>query len=429
MDRIRAYGRDTFASLKIRNYSLYFYGQAISLCGTWMQTVALGWLVLQLTGSGTELGGVLAFQFVPILFLGPWGGLIVDRFHKRTLLYWTQSASAILALLLGLLVFTNTAQIWMIYIFALCLGMIKVIDNPARQTFVSEMVGTEHVRNAVTLNSTASNLARVIGPSIGGVLIALFGIAASFFINALSFGAVLFMLFLIRDSELYKTPRVPKSRGQLKDGWQYVLQTPLLRDTLVVALIIGTFSYEFQVSLPLLAKVTFAGNAASYAALLAALGLGSVIGGLYAAGRKKTSPHALMIATFLFGASMIAAALTPTFFFALCALVFVGFFSINVTSLANTMLQLESVPAMRGRVLALWSMAIFGSTAIGAPAIGYISEYWGPRAGLAAGGIAALCASIFAVMTLLQKDREIVISESVALASREAVIEEDSKFA
>lgn len=428
MSSIQNYFRNTFASLSIRNYRLYFVGQAISLSGTWMQTVAQGWLVLELTGSGTQLGGMLAFQFLPILFLGPWGGVITDRFNKRTLLYWTQSVSGVLALALGALVYTNTVEVWMIYAFALALGLIKVIDNPARQTFVSEMVGEVHVRNAITLNSTSANLARVIGPAIGGFIIILFGLATSFFFNGLSYIAVIAMLYAMREKELAVVVPTPKEKGQLRAGWVYVKNTPLIRNILLIIAVIGMFAYEFQVSLPLLAYATFTGGAELYASLLSAFGLGSVIGGLFTAGRKHIAPHQLVLAVTLFGVSMLALALAPSVELALFATLIVGFFSIQVTSLANTMIQLKSDVSMRGRVMALWSVAMFGSTPIGGPIVGFVGEYIGARWGIAIGGIATLLSAVFAYYTLLERDITEVVPEEVTAETEELELEEDIKY-
>src|SRR3989344_51047 len=404
MDTLRHFGRTTFSSLRIRNYRLYFIGQAISQCGTWMQTVALGWLVLELTHSGTQLGIVVALQFVPLLVAGPWGGLIADQFDKRTILYWTQSLFGLLALALSILVFSGAIQMWELYIFAFGLGIVRVFDNPVRQTFVSEMVPNSHVKNAISLNSTANNLARAVGPSIGGVLIAGVGIAFCFLLNALSYIAVLFMLARMRESELHIAPQASKKSGELREGFYYVLSSPLIRNTLLMMAFIGTFAYEFQVSLPLLAEQTFHGTAASYALLLAAMGIGSVIGGLFAAGRHTISSRHLIIFIVLFGTSLIATSLMPTLLLAAVGMVVVGFFSINVTSLGNTMLQLESIPKMRGRVMALWGIAMIGSTPIGGPIIGFIGESAGGRWGLAVGGIVALVTGMFAARSLLAKE-------------------------
>ncbi|MCR4325693.1 MAG: MFS transporter [Patescibacteria group bacterium] len=405
MEGILSLGKQTFLSLGLRNYRLYFIGQAFSVSGNWMQTVALGWLVLQMTGSGTLLGVLLAFRFTPMLFLGPFGGAIVDRFEKRSLLYVTQSLRGLFALVLSVLVFTGMTQLWMLYLLALLTGAVNAIDNPARQTFVHEMVGREHLRNAVTLNSTQSNLARVVGPAIAGVVIATVGIAACFLLNALSFLAVLVMLSLMRTDELHhehRDARVPR-------GWlavlPYLKTMPMLRSILIAMAVIGTLAYEFQVSLPLIAQGTFMGNAADYAALLAAMGAGSVAGGLFSASRRAVAANEFVLWALLFGVSLSATAVMPTLGLATIGMIFVGFFSICMTSTANTILQLESSADMRGRVMSLWSMAIFGSTLIGGPLIGFIGEFLGPRWALGVGGAAAVLAALFAGYSLLGRER------------------------
>ncbi len=376
------------------------------MSGNWMQTIALGWLVLERTQSGSQLGLVLALQFLPMLFLGPWGGVVADRFNKRTILYVTQTLLGVLALCLGALVATDLIELWMLYGFALSVGVINAVDNPTRQIFVSSMVEPSYVKNAVTLNSIEVNLARAIGPSIGGILIATVGLAFCFIINAVTYIAVIAVLTQMRGAELHGGPNRVSKKGQLMEGWRYVLASPVLRNVLLVMAIIGTMSYEFQVSLPLLAQGTFMGDASSYAALLSAMGVGSVLGGLFAAGRKRASAQSLTGLIFLFGASLCLVASMPTLGFAIAGMILVGFFSINVTSLANTILQLESKPEMRGRVMALWSMAMLGSTPIGGPIVGYIGQYAGPRWGIAVGGLAAAVAGVIAYYTL-KKDTAI----------------------
>ena len=420
MQGIRAFRQKTFSSLSIRNYRLYFIGQGISQCGTWMQVVALGWLVLTLSGSGTQLGGVLALQFIPLLIAAPWGGIIVDRLNKRRILYWTQSLSALLSLAVAILVVTGLVELWMLYFFAFLAGSIKVFDNPARQTFISEIVGNEHLKNAVSLNSTMVNLARAIGPTIGGVLIASVGIAACFFVDFFSFAAVLFMLSRMKGEDLERVPRVPEKRPRLMDGFHYVRSMPLISTTLIMMAVVGTFAYEFSVSLPILAQQTFLGNATTYALLTSAFGAGSAAGGLFAAGRHSVSPRQLIIFTFLFGASMIAASLSPTLHVAVIGLFVVGFFSINVTSVANTTVQLESRPDMRGRVMALWNMAIFGSTPVGGPIVGWVGEHIGARWSVALGGAATILAAGFAAQRLLKRHVLPPVSPEVELVSEEA---------
>lgn len=410
---ITKFGNQTFASLKIRNYRLSFIGQMVSQSGTWMQIVALGWLVLQLTGSGSQLGLVIASGFWPILILGPWGGVIADRFNKRTILYWTHSFFSLLAIGVSVLVFTDTIQIWMLYIFAFSHGMIRVFDNPARQSFVSELVDSAHLKNAVSLTATGNHLMRAVGPSIAGILIAGIGIAFCFLINGLSYIAVIVTLYLMNERELHIDPSTSKKSGDLLQGFRYVMATPIIRKTLAMMAVIGTFAYEFQVSLPLLAQQTFNGDATSYAALLAAMGLGSGVGGLYSAGRHKIAHHHLVMFAMLFGASMVVTALMPTLYLAVLGMFFVGIFSINVISLGNTTVQLESIPEMRGRVMALWSVAMVGSTAIGGPIIGYIGEHAGARWGLAVGGIVTILTVGFLTYALLQKDTLEEIPEDV----------------
>ena len=393
INAIKQFGYSTFSSLKIWNYRLYFTGQAISLCGTWMQTIAQSWLVLKITDSGMALGLVTALQHLPILLLGPLGGVIADRFPKRKILFFTQSALGFLALILGVLVATDTVQLWMVYVLAFMFGLVNAVDNPTRQTFVIEMVKEEQIGNAVALNSTQVNVARVIGPAVAGVLIATIGLAWCFAVNAVSYIAVLIALFMMRIKDLHPIMPVPRVKGQLREGFRYVASNPLLRDTLIMMAIIGTLSYEFNVILPLFARFTFYGDARTYAALTSAMGLGSVIASLFTANRKKRSPEMLVRAIFLFAISMLLVAIAPNFTIALIAMVLVGALSINVVTLGNVMLQLESAPEMRGRVMALWTVAFLGSTPIGGPIIGWIGEYAGPRWGLAAGGFAALFAA------------------------------------
>ncbi|HLH21526.1 MAG TPA: MFS transporter [Chloroflexota bacterium] len=393
MGLARQLGHRTFSSLKIRNYRLYFTGQAISLSGTWMQSIGQAWLVLQLTGSGTALGTVTAMQFLPILLFGPWGGVIADRYPKQKILYVTQSAAGVLALALGVLVATGRVQLWMVYGLALGLGLVNTIDNPTRQTFVVEMVGQDALPNAVALNSAEINLARVVGPAIGGAIIAALGLASCFILNGLSYAAVLVVLCMMRPSELRPAPLVRRARGQVLEGLRYVRSSRVLLTTLVMMTIIGMLAYEFSVSLPLLAEFTFGGNASSYAALTASMGLGSVIGGVFIASRRHVGPQMLAGAALLFGLVILGAAVAPNLPLAMAALVLVGIFSINFTSLGNVTMQLTSPPAMRGRVMALWTVAVMGSTPIGGPIIGWVGEHVGPRWALGVGGVAAIVAA------------------------------------
>jgi MFS family permease len=402
----------TFSSLKIRNYRLYFIGQAVSLSGTWIQTIAQSWLVLQLTGSGTALGFVTALQYIPMFLLGPYGGVLVDRFPRRKILYLTQGVAGLLALILGVLVLTGSVKIWMLYILALALGLTNALDNPARQKFSLEMVGKDQLQNAISLNATLVSLARAIGPAIAGVLILTLGIGLCFIANAISYIAVLVALMMMREKEMYLLPLVLAKRGQVMEGFKYIKENPLIRDTLILISIIGTFSYEFQVVAPLFAKFTLNGNEMTYTIITTAMGVGSMIGGFFAASRKRTAPHILVDVCLLFALSMFLVSLSPNLIIASICLALTGATSIILISLGNVTLQLESSPEMRGRVLALWAVGFFGSSAIGGPIIGWVCEVFNPRWGMAVGGFAAIFAAIVAIPTL-KKDRYFKIPQKL----------------
>ena len=414
--------KQTFLSLKIRNFRLYFFGQALSLIGTWMQTIGQDWLVLKLTNSGTQLGIVSALQFLPILFLGPWGGSISDRFEKRKILYFTQAASAILALTLGILVAINQINIWAVYALALALGFVTVVDSPARQTFVPEMVKKENMTNAITLNSTEVNVARALGPVVSGGIIAYVGLAPCFIINAVSYIPVIITLWMMNAKELNMAPRITAAKGRIKEGLAYVKSSPVLFYTLIMMAIIGMLSYEFSVALPLMAKFTFSGNAATYSILIGASGFGSVLGGLYASGRRRINPGILIFSALMFGIALTIASFMPSVLLTAVAMFFAGIFSVNFLSLSSALLQTESVPEMRGRVMGLWSVAFLGTTPIGAPIIGVIGEYVGPRWALATGGIAAIIGAWVGAWGLMRKNKPLKTS------SIEAVAEESTKI-
>jgi MFS family permease len=408
----------TFASLSVRNYRLFFFGQAISLSGTWMQTVAQGLLVLELTGSGVALGLVTALQTLPVLLFGAWGGVFADRLPKRAILYASQGVSGIASLIMGTLVITDLVQLWMVYALAIVLGFVKVFDNPARQTFVREMVGNDRLTNAVSLNSMEMNLARVIGPTIAGIMVATVGLGACFIVDGLSYGAVIIMLLMMRAEELKPAKRLAKAKGQLGEGLRYVWSEPVLRNTLVMMAIIGTFTYEFSVVLPLFSEFTFETGASGYAALTAAMGVGAVVGGLYTAGRSKSTMRMLVISASLFGVSVLLTAVAPTINMALAGMVIVGFFSINFTSIGNVTLQLQSAPEMQGRVMSLWSIAFLGTTPIGGPLMGTIGEHAGARWALAIGGVAAVVAAGLGYLAIRQGRSE---SREMTTDSRPAV--------
>jgi MFS family permease len=406
MTRIRRGVGRTFAALAVRNYRLYFIGQTISVSGTWMQGLAQAWLVLKLTGSGVTLGTVTAVQFAPILVAGPWGGVVADRLDKRRLLFATQITALVLALTLGVLVATDAVRLWMVYVLALGLGCVTALDNPARQTFVLEMVGPDRLANAVSLNSVVMNASRVVGPAIGGVLIATVGIASCFLINAGSYVAVLVALAMMRTAELHGADRPAPARGQLREGLAYVARTPALRTPLLVMAAIGTLAYEFQVTLPLLAKFTFGAGAGGYGAMSSVLGAGSVIGGLATASLGKPTSRRLTGAAVLFGVLILVTAATPSMALALVALPVMGAVSINFIAMANSTLQLTAPAHMRGRVMALYAVAFLGSTPVGAPIVGWVAELGGPRAALVLGGLTAIAAGALGRRSLVRGERD-----------------------
>lgn len=383
----------TFSALRVHNYRRYVFGQTVSLTGTWMQRVAQAWLVLELGGSGTDVGVVSALQFVPLLVLGAWGGVVVDRVDKRRLLVGTQSAAAVLALVLGALTATGTVRLWMVMALAVGLGMVQVLDSPARQILVMEMVGAEQISNAVTLNSVVVNAARMLGPALAGVLIATVGIAVCFVLNAGSYVAAVAAFAVMRTGELHSPPAVPRRRGQLREGLAYAWSTPTLRAPLLLMAVVGTLAYEFQVVLPLMARFVFDGGAGTYGAMSSCMGLGAVVAGLLLAGRPRSGHRSLVGTAYVFGGVILLAAAAPTLALELVALVGVGAGSIAFLALANTTLQLGAAPEMRGRVMALWSIAFLGTTPLGGPLVGWVSEHLGPRAGLALGGAATIVAA------------------------------------
>ena len=400
MTRIERATRDTFKSLATRNYRLYFVGQVVSVSGTWMQGIAQAWLVLQLTGSGAMLGITTGLQFLPILIAGPWGGVIADRVDKRKLLIATQATAGALALLLGALTASGVIQLWMVMVLAFAFGCVVAIDNPVRQSFVLEMVGTEDLPNAVTLNSVVINAARGVGPAIGGFLIASVGLAACFFINGISYVAVISALVLMRSGELHLSKRAVRGPKQLREGLAYVWRTPELRIPLVVMAAIGTLTYNFHVTLPLLAKFTFDGGPLAYGMLSAVMGLGAVIGGLASARRSDASLRSLLRSAWLFGGSMLLTVVAPTLPLAVASLLIVGAASVRFIATANATLQLGAAPEMRGRVMALWGVAFLGTTPIGGPIMGWVGEVFGARSAIAVGALAAMGAAAFAQRTL-----------------------------
>jgi MFS family permease len=390
---IQASARRTFSSLSNPNYRKFFFGQTTSLVGTWMQTTAQSWLVFTLTHSATDIGFVVALQTLPVLLLGPYGGVIADRVDKRRLMIVLQSAMGVQAAILAVLSILHVVTYLDVCILAIVLGLNNCFENPSRQAFVLEMVGPENLRNAVSLNSTMNNVARAVGPAVAGLIIAAAGEGWCFALNAASFIAVVASLVAMDRSTLHPSVPTVRAKGQLREGFRYVARTPGLAIPLVMMGLVGMLAYEFQVTLPIVAGTVFHGSSAVYGVLMASMGIGAVIGGLWTAARGKTGVRAMIRASLIFGAFMCFAALSPVLAVELIALAFVGFASVSFLSMANSTLQLSTDPQMRGRVMALWAVAFLGSTPIGGPVIGWITSEFGARVGLGVGAISCVVAA------------------------------------
>jgi MFS family permease len=382
------------------NYRKFFFGQTTSLVGTWMQTTAQSWLVFTLTHSATDIGFVVALQTLPVLLLGPYGGVIADRVNKRRLMIILQSLMGVQAAILAVLSLTHVVTYFDVCVLAVMLGLNNAFENPSRQTFILEMVGPADLRNAVSLNATMNNVARAVGPAVAGILIAAFGEGWCFALNAVSFVAVVGSLVAMDLTKLNPSEPTIRAKGQLREGFRYVARTPILLFPLIMMALVGMLAYEFQVTLPVVAGTVFHGSSAVYGVLMAAMGLGAVIGGLWTAARGKTGIRALIKASLIFGVCMIFAALAPALAIELIALALVGFASVSFLSMANSTLQLGTDPQMRGRVMALWAVAFMGSTPIGGPLIGWITSVAGARVGLGVGAASCLLAGFIGWLTI-----------------------------
>jgi MFS family permease len=382
------------AALAVPNYRRFTIGQTISLVGSWTETVAQAVLVLRLTHSGIWLGLATAARYAPVLVLTPYAGVLVDRYDKRRTLLVTQSSLAGASLTLGLLVVTGVISLWMVFVIATVFGIATALDNPARLAFVSEMVGGRLIRNAVTLNSTLVNVGRGVGPIVAATLVATVGVGWCFVANAVSFGAVIYSLIALDVSQLQPSAPVPRRRGQLRRGLAYARTVPEILAPVCMMVLVGTLTYEYEVSLPLFARGPLHGGAATYSLLIAAFGFGSVIGGLYCVRRPQTGVPRMIRAALLYAAAMLATALTSRIELTLAALIVVGVASIIFLTTGNSTIQIAARPDMRGRVTALWSTALVGSTPVGATAIGAVGDS-APRLALILG--AGACAAAAAV--------------------------------
>jgi MFS family permease len=385
--------------LRTRNYRLYFSGQVVSVPGTWLQTVAQAWLVLQLSASGSALGVTVALQTVPVLVLGAWTGSVADAVDKRRLLLTTQAAQGLLALALGLLTVTGAVELWMVWVLALGLGLARAFDTPTRQAFVSELVTGEALPRAIGINSTVVSAARMAGPAAGGAIIAAFGVGPCFLINAASFAGPLCALAAMDTARLYRPETIPaRARGAARAGLRYVGSRRDLLVPLLMMALVGTLAFEFQVTIPLMAHSAFHLGATGFGLLYAAMGVGSVISGFTLAGRVAPRVRTLAATAAAFGVGLAAAAAAPGPAAAAACLAFAGAASVVYSATTNATLQLRAEPAMRGRVVALYIMAFMGSTAIGGPLVGVVGETLGARASLAVGALGCAAAVLLALV-------------------------------
>jgi len=395
----------TFASLSIHNYRVFAVGALISNTGTWMGRVAQDWLVLtQLTPhSSVALGIVTGLQFAPLALLAPISGMIADRFPKRRILFATQSALALTSLLTGVLVVTGAVELWHIYLLAFVQGVAAALDNPARQTFVSEMVPHESLSNAVGLNSASFNAARLIGPGVAGLVIAAFDTGPAFFVNTLSFVAVLFALARMRPGELNITPG-HRGKGQIREGFSYVRGRPDIILIMALVFVLGTFGMNFQMTTALMATAVFHKGAGAYGLLGSIMAVGSLSAALLSARRPNPRLRILLVSFAAFAVASAAAALAPSYIWFAVLLIPVGLTALTVLTTANSMVQLSVDPAMRGRVMALYIAVMMGGTPLGSPVIGWIGSAWGPRWTILVGSIATGLAVLAAMLYILRSE-------------------------
>jgi MFS family permease len=411
----------TFSALRIPNYRLWAAGALVSNTGTWMQRVAQDWLVLTVlsVNSGVAVGITTGLQFAPMLLLAPVAGTVADRWSRRRVLMATQSLSGVLALVLGLLVVTGTAQLWHVYLLAGLLGVVAAFDSPARQAFVSEMVPREDLPNAVGLNSASFHGGRLIGPGIAGLMIHWFGTGPVFLINAVTFGAVLLSLTRMRTSQLRPVPSVPRGRGAVRDGLRYVRGRPDLMLIMAIVGMVGTFGLNFQLTTALMARLVFHKGSGEYGLLGSVMAIGSLGGALLAARRENPRTSLVIGATLAFGVFSMVAALMPTYLLFAAALIPVGLSSLTLMTAANATVQLSTAPQLRGRVMALYMAIFMGGTPLGAPVIGWVGERFGARWTILLGGLVSLVTGAVALVWLAARERRAVTAPQTRSAQAE----------
>jgi MFS family permease len=387
-------GGGTFRSFRGRNFRLYMSGQSVSMAGTFMQAVAQAWLVLKLTGSGTALGFATLLQYLPMTLLSPVCGVVADRYDRRRLLICTEILLALEALGMGLLVETGRVELWMVYVLAAVLGLISALEQPVRSTFLHDMVGTSDLSNAVSLNMALNNVSRALGPALAGLIIAAIGIGPCFLINAASFVAVIIALLAMRPADLHRTPPAPRKPRQFREGLRYVGRTPKILSVLLLACVYCGLAWEFEVTLPLVAKFAFGGGAALYGLMMAAVGSGAIIGALGTARQPAPTNKLVVGAAAVSALVILAVSASPTVPLAIILLVCAGATGTTFASSASSLVQLEAAPEMRGRVMGLWAVAALGTRPLGGPIAGTAAQHFGPRAGLVVGALAVLLLGI-----------------------------------
>jgi MFS family permease len=394
-----------FRALEERNYRLYFGGQVLSNAGTWMQRVAQDWLVLDLSGSSAvALGITTALQFLPFLLFSLWGGTLADRIPRRKLLVITQVVMGALAIVLGVLAIAGLATVGIVYVLAFALGVAAAFDNPARQAFVNEIVGKERLGNAIALNSASFNLARLVGPALAGVMVAVVGSGWVFILNGLSFVVTIAALLAMRTSELRPQKR-QDGAVKLSQGLRYVGRNADLVLVLALAFIVATFGLNYQMTMALMARNQFGVGAEAFGVMSTALALGALVGSLLAARRVHIPLRLVVGSAFVFGAVEVVNGLAPTYVSMLVLLPFAGLCAMTFTTSAQTYLQSRSEGWVRGRVMGVYTLLFFGGTPLGAPVIGWASEQWGPRVGLIGGGALTFVISGIAVLVYLRHRR------------------------
>jgi MFS family permease len=405
----------TFRSLRTFNFRLWTAGSLVSNVGTWMQRVAQDWLVLtQLTHhDASALGIVMGLQFAPQLLLLPWTGSAADRLNQRRLLMVTQATMGVLAFILGALTIAGVIQLWHVYVFAFLSGSAAALDAPVRQTFVAEMVGDEDLPNAVALNSTSFTAAGMIGPAVAGLLIAKVGIGWAFLLNGLSFAAVLISMSFFRLSELHARARAHRTTSGFREGFRYVWRRPDLRAILIMLFLIGTFGLNFPLFISTMAVNVFHSDARGFGLLSSIMAVGTLSGALSAAGRKKPGLASLLVGAGVFGLGCTLAALAPGYGWFAATLVVIGAAALTFLNATNSIMQLSTEPAMRGRVMALRIGIALGGTPIGAPIVGWVANHFGPRWALGIGAGAGFAAALVAVFVLSSRKEPLLAQSSV----------------